>query len=162
MGKKPNTLDMEERSKRLGIERVPPDDPIYTGRTIQRSKNLQPSLQKPGKWEPNEKDKGLLTIARESEQWLSAARASDIDVSNDAELYDFCREHIENEGDHIKTYEAWGGYGEFFVDVIGFAGVFMVQALDIDTEDFHLSLEDALGEAEDIASCYQSSEDEDS
>ena len=104
----------------------------------------------------------MLTIARESEQWLSAARASDIDVSNDAELYDFCREHIENEGDHIKTYEAWGGYGEFFVDVIGFAGVFMVQALDIDTEDFHLSLEDALGEAEDIASCYQSSEDEDS
>ena len=37
----------------------------------------------------------------------------------------------------------------------------MVQALDIETEDFHLSLEDALEEAEDIASCYPPPEDED-
>lgn len=109
----------------------------------------------------NEKDIRLLTIARESVQWLSAARASDVDVNNDAELYDFCLEHVENEGDHVKAYDAWGGYGEFSIDVIGFASVFVVQALDIETEDFHLSLEEALGEAEEIASCYQPSEDED-
>ena len=103
----------------------------------------------------------MLVIARRSEKWLSAARARDIDVNDDAELHDFCREHVGNEGVHLKTYDARGGYGEFFVDVIGFDGVFVVQALDIETEDFHLSLNDALEEAEDIASCYQLPEDED-
>lgn len=110
----------------------------------------------------DEKDKRLLTIARRSKSWLSAARASNIDVADDSELHSFCIGNLGYYGNVIETYDAWGGYGEFHVQVIEFDGVFTVEALDIPTEDFHLSLDDAVGEAEDIASCYQPPEEEES
>jgi hypothetical protein len=111
--------------------------------------------------ELDEKNKRLLTVVRRSEKWLSAAHASNIDVADDSELHTFSIDNLGYYGNLVDTYEASGGYGEFHVQVIEFDSVFAVQALDIPTEGFHLSLDDAVGEAEDIASCYQPHEEQD-
>ncbi|WP_226698832.1 hypothetical protein [Qipengyuania gaetbuli] len=64
-------------------------------------------------------------------------------------------ERLENEAEELETYSGLSGYGdEFAIAVMGWGGIYFVEACEFERHGYYLRLEDARADAMHIAECY--------
>lgn len=71
-------------------------------------------------------------------------------------------ERLESEGQELETYSGLGGYGdEFSIAVMGWGGIYFVEACEFQRHGYYLCLEDARADALHIAECFSGLDESD-